>query len=399
MSKLLTSRTRAQADWTCNRKRWWNYNYNGHGVVPEATAVELYIGTALHDGLAAIAHQHQAYSKRPESIELCCPINLLQERVLSQTHGVDIDLIASTAFKQVSEALLGNDKSWEGMKFAYEQAALTEGLLRGYFRAVWPKLISEYPKIVAIEKEIIYEHDDKGKPNPNGGFDFVCIPDLVLANDNGNVYIEYKSTSSKKDQWINAWNNAIQVHATAWAIQQTSGTKIQHTIVQGLYKGYEAYGKLSSPMCYAYHKAGNPPFVKEEFSYEYKAGFKKVPTWELDGGVKRWVENMPDDVLAEQFPQTPPIFIDEALVERYFSQRAKREKTVNAHVLYLEGADEAETVEVMDEIFPQNFDACNPGWGRPCQYRQLCFGGKCDPLKRGFRLRDERHSREKVDGI
>lgn len=346
MSKIirLYDRSRVTTDWQCPRRRYWQYEYAGKGVVTGTTALELHMGTVLHDGLAAIAG------------------------------GASVDDIAPLAYQQLYTALATED-DYDTINFANEQATLVEGLLRGFARHVWPALCERYPTIIAIEQEMTYEHD---------GLVFMSKPDLILADSSEEwVYIEYKSTSTKKTEWINSWNTAVQLHSTVKAVEATLGKAPSSVIVQGFYKGFESYGKQNSPFCYAYSRKGQPPFSKDEVRYDYAAGFRRTPTWEMEGGVKAWVEKMPDTLLADQFPQTPPIFLDEKLIEKFFEQRALREKEIAA-------ATEAS----LDASFPQKFDACSPGWGRGCPYKQLCFSHVSHPLEAGFTWRTPHHQLE-----
>lgn len=348
---IIHSRPRADLDWQCPRKRYWHYEYDGKGIVTDTTYLELYLGTTIHDGLAAFAH------------------------------GKGIEEVAAAAHAQMLESLLKPEAHTpEEEEFAKEQATLTEGLLRGFHKHVWPRLMEEYPTIVAIEEPMTYKHD---------GLAFLAKPDLVVEDKEGNFwYIEYKSTSSKKDAWINSWETAIQLHATVRAIEQTKGVKLTGVVVQGLYKGYETYGKQTSPFCYAYRKSGNPPFLEDQISYEYRAGWKKYPVWNLEGGIKSWVENMSSELLADQFPQAPPIFVKDDLIDAFFKQRAFREQQIRDTM-------QGEITEIeLNEIFPMHFDKCVPSFGKPCAYKRLCFSPVQDPLTAGYEYRDSSHELE-----
>ena len=362
----LYDRSRTTTDWTCKRKRYLNYEYEGRGIVPQSTGLELFMGSALHDALAAIAIQHQSGS-------------------------IDIDLIASTARKAMFDSLSAStgDNEYEVLTFANEQSALVEGLLRGFHKHVWPRLIAQYPTIVAVEQEMTYVHDN---------LTFMARPDLVVGDAEGNnYYIEYKSTSSKREEWINSWGTAVQLHSTIRAIESTLGISMTGVIIQGLYKGYQSYNKQNSPFCYAYKRNGNPPFTKDEIAYEYKAGFKRYPTWELPGGVKAWVNGMSTEALADQFPQTPPIFLKQDLIDRFFAQRAIRENEINmAHQMMAACTHEKDKQIILDGSFEQNFEACSPAWGRGCAYRQICFGNVTDPLSSGFSYRTSHHDLERL---
>lgn len=359
---ILYDRSRVTTDWNCGMKRYWNYEHDGKGVTADALALELFLGTTFHDAAAVIA-------------------TLQMEK-----RFIDIDQICAAAYAQVLDTIMG---AWDGLdrakweEFANEQACLSEGLIRAFYRDIWPALMADY-KVVAVEKEFEYRHDINGKADPEGQFIFMVKPDLLLEDSDGNViYFEYKTTSSKKDGWINSWNTAIQLHSTCRAVQ-AAGFNCVGVIVQGVYKGYESYGKQSSPFCYAYHRYGNPPFTKDEFSYDYRPGFKKFPLWLKDGGVKDWVAGMSEEMIGEQFPRTPPIFPKDDLVDRFFQQRAYREFEIRNM------GPMAPQI-----VFQQNFQECSPGWGKPCSFRRLCHGQQgADPLDHGYMYRTPHHTPE-----
>lgn len=338
-------RSRVVTDWNCRRQRFYAYEYEGKGLTSAGMHLELYLGTVLHDALSGIAQ------------------------------GVCIDDLATAAKQQLSDAIISNGAVEPGIElFAAEQCALTEGLIRGFHRHVWPALIEQYPNVVAVEQEMAFRHDIEGQLDPNGDFLFMSKPDLILEDKEGNLfYIEYKSTSSNKDAWVNSWQDAVQLHSTCRAVEATLGRPVTAVVVQGLYKGYSAYNKQNSPFCYSYHRPGVPPFNKAEFRYDYMGGFKKYPTWMMPNGVKGWVEGMSDQLLAEQFPRTPPIFINESLIDAFFRQRAEREMEIHAA---REGTrnNPQLTPMLLDMSFPQSFDKCRPSFGKGCQFRGICHG-------------------------
>lgn len=352
---MIISRPRAETDWKCPRKRYWNYEYAGQGIVTTNTSIELLMGTVVHDGLAAIAR------------------------------GLDIDEIAAAAYQQMVDSLTKPlEDSNDANEFVHEQATLVEGLVRGFYRSTWPYLKVQYPEILAVEQDMIY--------NLESGYKFPAKPDLVVRNEHGEVfYIEYKTTSNKKDNWIQSWNYAVQVHATTKAIEEYVGEPVTAIIVQGLYKGYESYGKQNSPFCYTYYRAGQPPFSSDEFLYEYKAGYKKRPVWEMRGGCKEWVAGMPEHILAEQFPQTPPIYPNRELIDKFFIQREVREIEIAQAIDLISGTTEEAKQNVLDVVFPQKFDQCSPSFGYGCPYKEICHGNIPEPLSRGWILRDISH--------
>lgn len=365
-----TDRSRTTTDWKCPRRRYLAYEQGGRGWSPSHEAIQLFLGSTVHDGLAAIA--------------------VHQERV-------DIDHIATTAFRSVYDTLV-SERGREGEIFATEQATLIEGMIRGFHKFCWPRLFPEGSKVLAIEQEMEFR---LAEPDANGeGLTFMCKPDLVIELPDGRVfYIEYKTTSTKKAEWVNSWGPAVQLHSTLKAIEKHLGVRPDGVIVQGLYKGYVSYGKQSSPFCYAYARSANPPFTASEVRYDYAPGFKRVPIWQLDGGVKAWVDGMPDDVLVEQFPCTPPIFVREDQVETFFLQVVAREMEIELALdlmkVFAQKEKDEEVENIMNTVFPQHFEQCIPSFGAPCPYNPVCHGpSRVNMPQLGFEPREAHHEPE-----
>jgi PD-(D/E)XK nuclease superfamily protein len=361
MSKIirLIDRTRTVADWKCPRARYWGYEWGGRGIVKAGDSLPLFMGITLHDALAAIA------------------------TLTLNSKDVDIDLLASTANAQMQQELLPDDGNPDDVEFAGEQAALVEGLIRGFYKHVWPRLMNQYD-IVCTEEEMEWPLDDEGS------FRFMTKPDLILEHKNSKelVYVEYKSTSSKKENWVNSWDTAVQLHSSIRATERSLDRPVSGVQIVGLYKGYESYGKQSSPFCYAYIRRGRPPFSEDEVSYSYKAGFKREATWTQPGGLKAWVDAMPENILADQFPMTPVIYPNDDLVEAFFRQRLHREREITDSTNFDGTVD-------LDKVFPQRFDQCQPSFGWGCQYKKICHGFVQDPLNEGFVLREPHHAQER----
>lgn len=363
MSKpLIFHRSAATTDWACPRKRYWNYEHDGRGVSPPETQIELYLGTLIHDGVYGLVQGH------------------------------DIDTIVKAGVEQLRTKLLeGRELDADAQHLADEQCALAEGMLRGFNKAVWPGIRAQYPDVVLVEKELVYDYKLAGQ-----AMRFLAKPDLVLRGPDGLVYFEWKTTSSNKEEWIHQWETAVQLHSACRAIEAQLGEPVTQVIVQGFYKSYVSqYNRLESIFCYGYHSPGNPPFEKARWAYDWKNGMRKAPTWQRDGGVRRWIEEMPPSLLASQFPQTPPIFVNERLVEAFFRQQGLREQTIRDGREWLkERPEDAE--QIMDSIFPQHWDSCNM-YNRPCPYKRLCFGAPVDPLTIGFTPRYSHHPLEQAE--
>lgn len=379
----LIDRTRTVTDWKCERARYWGYEYKGRGIMKAGLSIELFLGIVVHDALAAIGTLH------------------LNDKT------IPIDDIANAAYNQVYDQLIEKNEGLiqsEAIEWAKEQGSLTEGMIRGYYKHVWPRLLGMYPEVICVEQEMTYPLtegvcktcNDEGQvgdqvcPTCDGDikqqFTFMTKPDLIMADHNEElVYIEYKTTSSKKDNWVKSWETAVQLHSSIKATEFSLGKLPSAVQIVGLYKGYESYGKQSSPFCYAYKKPGNPPFSDEQVQYEYKPGFKRYPTWELEGGVKQWVEDMPETILANQFPLTAPIMVNEDLIDSFFRQRLIREKQIASF----------DNDSQLDELFPQRFDQCQPYFGWACQYKKICHGFVQVPEEEGYTLREPHHDLER----
>ena len=109
--EIIFHRSGATTDWSCPRKRYYGYEYLGRGISPPETQYELYLGTLIHDGVAAMAHD------------------------------VPIDSIVDAGTAQLRAKLLeGREFDSDAQFLADEQCALAEGLLRGFHRAIWPRI-------------------------------------------------------------------------------------------------------------------------------------------------------------------------------------------------------------------------------------------------------------------
>lgn len=356
---IFYSRSAVTADWSCPRKRFWQYESFNRGIVGEGLELPLFIGTVLHDALAAVAYE------------------------------LDLEEICGAAREQIIGQLSSSEP--DAQYFAEEQLALVEGLIRGYHRAIWPAFKAQFPEVIAVEGSLLYEHD---------GLTFMAKPDLVVRDTDGQLwYLEYKSTSSTKPEWAASWSTAVQLHSSIKALERQLGEPVAGVIVQGLYKGYEQRGKQQSPFCYAYHRPAEPPFRKAIWSYEWKSGLTKYPTWEMPGGVKKWVADFPDDLLQQQFPQVPPIFVNEQLVQNFFKQRASREHEIrqarNSIMAAVDQGRIEDSEALLNQHFQQHFEHCRPGWGSGCAYRKICHGNAgADPFSAGYTLRDSHHAPE-----
>ena len=353
----ITSVSRASADWSCNRKRYWGYEKDGTGYTKNETTLPLLIGSGVHEAASFLAKGTDV----EEAVRMVVP-------------GFRDDLEGSG----VAEANI------------FEQAALVEGIIRGLDRYAIPSLEAEYPEVVMVEEPLEVEID---------GVVFVGIVDLVRrAPDGRTIIIDYKTTSSNRTQWIDSWVLNPQVHVYADLYRRATGDPVEGMVIQGAYKGYHNYGKQNSIFCYGYERKAAPPFTNSSWTYEYQGGYRKSPVWTAKT-VKEWVDNMPIDVLTKQFPQTPVIFPVTQIADDFYSQEVKREEHLNA--FRRSEVRVPVTGRNLDVLFRKNLNACQPSFGAPCKYLNMCQLGS-QPEDEGFEPRElndrEKEVRDEANG-
>lgn len=333
---IFFDRTRRSTDQTCRRRRWWAFEFEGRGISPRARAIYFDIGDIVHKALAALLRQD---AEQEETI---------RDAVEGFRHQVT----------------LPPDK-------LEEQCALIEGMLRGWCRAVLPRLLEDY-NVLHVETEFPYRLRGGEVPIEMG-----VTPDALLERKSDLTvwYREHKTSGSLDERWFPQWPKAIQLHSTAHIVGERMGRPVEGVIVGGLYKGYEnrkAGGRQESIWCYGYARPGT--IGGQEILYEYKPGTRKVATWQEQDGVKGWVERMPFHVVQDQFAETPPIYLNAYLVERFFAQSAHRESEIRTvRDQYYATSDPVMREAYLDTYFPQNFDECAPPIGAPCPYGDCCF--------------------------
>lgn len=357
---LFFDRSRVQTDGGCRRARYYLTEYENRGIVLGGRKpLYFIIGDVVHACLDDMSKAAEA--------------------------GVEVDIALLEAVLQPRTAVLwetlwsmsvGEDEE-EGRRLADETSCLVEGLIRGFHRHMWPLLIRDYD-IIGGEREIIYDYDIDGQL-----VRFGCRPDLLARKkDGGGVwYFEYKTPGSLGRTWFEQWTTAIQLQAGAWATGRVVGEEVEGAIVQALYKGdKDRQGRSTSPFTYCYYKPGNPPFTAEQFSQDYKpagSGWTRRAVYTLPGGCEAQVRRLSGEVLAAQFPQSPPVFLNEDLVRDWLRQTALRELEIKraSEELRKKEWPEGRKQRLMDTVFRQNFDTCTPYKGSPCQYRHICHGG------------------------
>lgn len=311
---ILTDRTRIEADWSCPRKRYWLTEHATSGIMPATAPPAFTFGTVVHAGLE---------------------------------HG-----IAGRNLTKMSEMA-----EWTALSADQQDAA--SAMVSGFFLTVWPRWLQQYEPI-AIEKEFTMtvasgQYHDKAVT-------FMVRPDLLLKDkQTGDIwYPDFKTFTSNFD--VRKWTWSLQQHLTMLVCEDTLGTPLAGSWIQGLGKGSGRKGVLYHPLVYGYRHPGTPGVSEPTFGSQRRSGFERFNTKEYPhGGVEGWIRQLSKkspELIAKVYPQTQPLFLNRELLKQIVPQIVAREQAIN---------------EVTDDpnFFPMHINQCETGFGR-CQYFDAC---------------------------
>ena len=305
-----TDRSRVELDWTCARARYHGYEWEGIGLAPIETPKELAFGLAMAEQTANI-----------------------------KLHG-----------------------KWSLDAFTGEPKLVAEALLLGYALIVWPRWTRDYD-LVSAEEELPLELTPWLTYNTR--------PDTIMRRKRDGTL--WYGPEDKTTAWLDSLLNyagAIQLHATALAIEKHKGERVAGCLVQGLYKGFEKEGKLYHPLIYAYVKEGRAGIVPDQWSAKWVRGWERAPTSQYPGGMKAWILAQSPEVIAGVFPNSEPVTIKRPLVESYLQQVVIREKEIAEWRVTGDHSSEA-----LAKVFPQSFNQCD-GFSKgrkACPWHSLCY--------------------------
>lgn len=351
--QALVDRTRCEVDNRCKRERYWNFEYLGRGITPARMGEALAIGIAYHDAITLV-DPAQALITAEQYMRGWCKDNMIQD-----PFRLELPLLAA------------------GMAYAFTSRVLKTAL--------------ETRTVFGVEVEC---HFDRGKIR------FMTKPDLILEDKNGDLeYWESKSVGTNTSTFCKVWEHKIQTHMGALAVQETLGRDIEKIVIQGAFKGGKYKGSFRSRLLGGYSRSdiGMPT----KFSTKFKKGYGWFLANEHPEGQMGWIDSLPSDVFSEQFPYVPPQAPNIKFMDRWVTQRVRREEEIlDARGLVSpapDGAFRTAQEEALDRVFPQNDDACVGPFGTKCSFYECCWNktvGK-DPIGSGmFKLREPHHQPE-----
>ncbi len=357
---LLMDRSGGELDDQCGMAFFWNRVWHPPGrpevagIVPEREAIYYSIGREIHEDLAMVAEMPAEELTVPGIEARVKP--LLQD--LTDEDKLDIEMM--------------------------EILTRRIGWLAAYALFMEPAVREKYDTVYC-EDEIILDREPLWVP---------VTPDRVLRErSTGKLhYREYKSTANAGSKWSNSWPFAIQLHLGLKALQEELGEPLEYGQIMGLYKGYDSkVTGLTHPYVWAWRNLKNGTWTHQYEKATPRADWERAPVWEYPAGIVQWVHQLGLDTARQQFPFSPPVGLNEAMVEGWVTRKKHRARVVDnigETCIYDEKMREC--------YFEQRTSKCRPAFGDQCAYLSLCWNASMqdDPLSKGFVPRVPHHEVE-----
>jgi PD-(D/E)XK nuclease superfamily len=138
MSKLLISRSAILTYQTCNRKFYYQYAYNNHGVIGNKLDLDLLVGECIHRGLQHLL-EHCRINHPNGDFDITCIDEAVNQALDLHSEKLSRDEIGLHYGEDVGYVLI-------------EHRNLIEGLIRTYALKRLPNFLDEY-EVLEVEKE------------------------------------------------------------------------------------------------------------------------------------------------------------------------------------------------------------------------------------------------------
>jgi len=325
-----TDRSAVELDDKCGMAYWLNRKEGGKGIVPKEEPFARLIGRETHEDLHTIAKMEDI---SPEALQ--------------------------AAIDDILSPLTSEDKLIRSrMEILYRRL----GWLAAFALFIEPRIRQEYDTI-QVEDELILDRDPLW---------VAFTPDRVLKHkkDGRVVYREYKTTISASQKWLHSWFFAIQMHIGLAGIQEElPNEKIGYGEVMGLMKGYAsaADGHLSHPYVWGWYNNKTGKWT-HEYSKSRTADWEPMPVWEYPDGIVSWVMQCGEDTARQQFPHSPPIFLNKRMLDEWVARRTYRERILRS-VDHLCQTD----LDLRALHYERRQGQCRPPFGDACPYLKACW--------------------------
>lgn len=366
---------------------------DGYGLQREGLSVPLATGTYTHLALAGI-------------VQACLDETGGQGRCREETAEAIIAGVAEAYRAEAKQKLFAGTST--GERLVEEQVWLVQALVWGWYRVSLPEMLKGY-EVVAIEREFEYE----AAP----GIVQMTRPDLVLRSraTKGLLLRDFKTASSINAGYVEEYRESVQMAAATKAVEAVLGEPVLMYEVDVLLKGgrradynpdsgaYDGPERQQSCLVYGYKRPGNPPLQEESWQPQWRylgadgkhhtlgRGWSKAPAWER-WTPREWVlEQLPYELVAEQFVLIGPYRRQEHLIEQYFRGMVAEEGRWRGRLWDLYHAEQRfgwesqNFQDLLSEVVPRSY-ACHGRYGASrCQFYDICFRnqGWDDPLGSG----------------
>ena len=393
----LTDRSRHMTGLShCEMARFIQYYALDGGIVRRGSSIPLSTGTAVHDALARILQ------------------------------GESVDQAVETAKEEyrkvVNESgILDMDEPEELTHTVLEQSWLTEVLVRGWHKTMYPILMDQF-EIVCVEQEELLDIE-----LPDVTIRLMSRPDFIARNKQSGALTvhDFKTTASLNESYIEQWRSSVQRMAGVISAEKRLGEPISHFYIHALVKGDrradynpESHGwdgpkRQTSPLCYAWYAPPVPPLSEGGWAfkkrYKTESGkykmlgkeYERFPVWEKLTG-KQWIELLEPQDLYEFFAMIGPFERVQWKIDQFLRSLATEEDTWWRKIEGLSRLSTQWSGEVYQSYIDSNFSRsydCFP-WGRRCQFWDICnyrAGVWQDPIGSGFYKQREPHHQEEMD--
>lgn len=356
----LEDRSGAETDDICGRKYWLQRKAgpDGMGLVPAKEEFALMIGRETHQDLATIADMPDISPQAMTAVVNDLLINLTEEDKFDQRK----------------------------MEILYRRL----GWLVSFALYIEPTIREIYEN-VGVEDELVLDRDPLWVP---------FTPDRVLRNKaTGRLeYREYKTTITSNQKWMHYWFYAIQLHIALAGLNEElthTGEKVHFAQVMGLMKGYESSAdhRLIHPYVWAWYNAST-----EDWTHVYDKARGKdwvaMPVWEYPHGMVDWVLKCGEDVAKTQFPHTPPVFLNERMLNDWIQRRLHRQRQISCVEQVARTSESTRST-----YFEMRTRNCRPAFGDSCPYLKICWNAEdnLNPMRSGdFVPRQPHHDVELI---
>jgi len=342
---FITSVEAAELDDSCGRKTWLGRKEGGRGIIRKDQIVPL--------SLLAETHEDMRYLQKMMDIS-----------------PKALQWMVDNAIAELTEEDRTDRKK---MELLYRRL----GWFVAYALYMEPKVREKY-WYVDIDSEVVLDHDPLW---------IVTQPDRIIKSKTieETIYQEFVPMPAglTNTKWLEQWRYNIRLHVGMAAIEDLPSVK-QHVNfgqVIGMHEGYVSMAdyRLVHPYVWGYHNE-----VTDAWSVTYKIGgndeWKIAPVWNYPGGVVAWVQMCGETIAANQFPKSPLIELDNALVDSWVARRLHREREIGAKTEIC-----FTNVHLRSIHFEKRTAQCRPAQGEACPYLNACWDAKLrtNPYKSG----------------